>query len=91
MDAASWYKKPTAGNHGQAVIIDEVDGRSVALVYDDARDGALIEAAPDLLAALREVQSLIASWRDGGDTDAALEELKYRVVDAAIRKATGVS
>ena len=49
----------------------------------------LIAAAPDMLAALLETQSLIAAWRDGGDVDAALEELKYRAIDTAIAKATG--
>ncbi len=50
-----WYAKPTAGNH-QYIIASESTGATVALIYDPSNgDAALIAAAPDLLAALRDL------------------------------------
>ncbi len=46
----NWYESKT-GNH-QGLVIDEADGRNVAVVYDK-KDAPLIAAAPALLAALR--------------------------------------
>lgn len=50
----TWYYSPTAGHdiHGQGTIADEDTGRTVALAYDGAKDGALLAAAPELLEAL---------------------------------------
>ena len=43
-----WFVSST-GNH-QGLVIDETDGRNVAVTYDKA-DAPLIAAAPELLAA----------------------------------------
>jgi hypothetical protein len=45
----SWYPKPGSG--GQGIVIDEADGRTVAVAYDH-KDTALLAASPKLLAAL---------------------------------------
>lgn len=55
----------------------------------------LLNAAPQMLAALIEVQRAIANDRDGEQYThhihgkLALEEVKYLIVDAAIELATG--
>ena len=51
-------------------------------------DARLIAAAPELLEALRTVQTEIAKWRDG-EAHMNFEDMKYCVVDAAIAKAEG--
>jgi hypothetical protein len=49
----NWYNKQGSG--GQGIVIDEADGRTVAIAYD-AKDAALIAAAPELLEALHALQ-----------------------------------
>ncbi|HUV97291.1 MAG TPA: hypothetical protein VMV98_07455 [Acidobacteriaceae bacterium] len=46
----SWYT--TKGSMGQGLVIDEADGRNVAVAYDE-KDAPLLAAAPDLVRALR--------------------------------------
>ena len=92
-------RSPHAKNDWYAVVFDNTkNGKPhhprTADVYgmskiEAAEKARLIAAAPDMLEALLETQSLIAAWRDGGEVDAALEELKYRAIDTAIAKATG--
>ena len=52
----TWYFK--LGSMGQALVIDEADGRTVAVAYDE-KDAALLTAAPTLLAALKEAERVI--------------------------------
>ena len=50
----NWTARGTAGHesHGQWAVYDDA-GKDVAIVYDGPRDGNLIAAAPDLLAACK--------------------------------------
>ena len=54
----TWYFK--LGSMGQALVIDEADGRNVAVAYDE-KDAALLAAAPELLAALTAVEARLTS------------------------------
>lgn len=45
-----WYAKKSAGN-GQGLVINEEDGRNVAVAYDE-KDAQLLAAAPELASAL---------------------------------------
>ena len=47
-----YYCNSGPDSHQQALVIDEGDGRNVAVVYD-RKDAPLLSAAPDLLAACR--------------------------------------
>jgi len=47
-----WYKNQ--GSSGQALVVDEETGRTVAVAYDGA-DGNLLAAAPALRTALSEI------------------------------------
>jgi hypothetical protein len=86
-----WFVS-TTGNH-QGLVIDENDGRNVAVTYDKA-DAPLIAAAPKLLAALERAhialeksvhfESGLPFWRKGGDGYAAMLDAR-----AAIAEATG--
>lgn len=57
--------------------------------------GPMLAAAPDLLAALRLVQTALANYRDGeavllpSHPNLCMEEIKYCIVDAAINVAEG--
>lgn len=71
-----WYTKPTAGHeiHGQTAVYGE-NGKTIAIVYDGAKDAAIIERAvnnhADLLNAL---QAFIDLWPvRGGDIKATPE------------------
>jgi len=55
-----WYFK--LGSMGPALVIDEADGRTVAVAYDE-KDAALLAAAPELLARLAEVTCCLNTWR----------------------------
>jgi hypothetical protein len=50
------YHKSTSA--GQSLIIEESTGRNIAVSYDE-KDGPLLAAAPDLLAALQEAERVI--------------------------------
>ena len=54
-----WYGKEQSGSE-QGLIIDEENGRNVAVAYDK-RDTALIAAAPALLAACKACEELLFS------------------------------
>jgi len=43
---------------GQGIIIDEADGRNVAVAYDE-KDAPLLAAAPDLLAACQKLLNVM--------------------------------
>ena len=54
----NWYAKSTSG--GQGLVIDEADGRNVAVAYDE-KDAGLLAAAPDMRTALSTAaESLLA-------------------------------
>jgi len=90
-----WTAEPTqSGNYN----IRQRPAFRPALVWDTGlgdetyANARLIAAAPDLLAALRDVQIALAQWRDSEPVNVRgidnLEEVKYLIVDAAIAKAT---
>jgi hypothetical protein len=78
--AQDWSARGTGGHerHGQWAVYDS-NGRDIAIVYDGAAHGPLIAAAPDLLAALRNIDSNAAE---------SVEWIR-RVAREAIRKAEG--
>ena len=77
----NWYAGKGSG--GQGTVIEEDTGRTVAVAYDE-KDAALLAAAPELLAALRELERGIRLWISEGVSDEALTRAQ-----AAIRAATG--
>ena len=78
-DPVSWYVAST-GNH-QGLVIDEADGRNVAVTYDK-KDAPLVAASPKLLAALVHAQErLNAIPHRYADTD-------FRQISNAISEAT---
>ncbi len=79
-----WYAKNSA-DRGQGLVIDEADGRNVAVAYE-RKDTALLAAAPELLEALQSVLASVpfANYRGDGE----LEECETRV-RAALAKAEG--
>jgi len=80
-----WYAKPTAGDH-QQVIASDTTGATVALVYDPANgDADLIAAAPDLLAALRNLEFYGRHW--GKPVTGFVDAMS--AANAAIAKAEG--
>ena len=62
-----WYDKVSCNRQG--LVIEEVSGRTVAVVFDD-KDTALLAAAPDLLAELEVALEIIKNeyppeqWKD---------------------------
>lgn len=82
---ASWYSKPGSG--GQGLVIDENDGRTVAVAYDE-KDRELLAAAPELLSALI---GLMEAWTP--ETGQRFERLcgttRVNLARAAIARATG--
>ena len=70
-----WYVAKGGGS-GQALVVDEADGRSVAVAYD-GKDAPLLAAAPELLAALR------------GMLDLRPDREVYRRAEAAVGEAGG--
>jgi len=77
--AQSWYA-PKSSNH-QGTIVNEGDGRTVAVAYDKA-DAPLIAAAPELLEALQT----ILSYHDKDEID---DNWQLKEASAAIAKARG--
>ena len=77
-----WYVGNNS-NDSQGLIIDENTGRNVAVSYD-AKDAALIAAAPELLAALL----YIVNDCEPGE-DAQLTVTGYNLACAVIAKAKG--
>ena len=67
MKQKTWYYRPTAGHetHGQGVVVDEATGRDVAVIYDGDADGAMLAAAPEMLAALELVLNCQNYTSDG--------------------------
>ena len=61
----NWY--PKKGSSGQGLVIDEDNGRTVAVAYDE-KDAPLIAAAPELLAAIEDI---VKRW-ESGDLAAAV-------------------
>ena len=78
-----------------APCIIAVMGNAKAWPAEARANTLLIAAAPDLLAALCDVQAALACHRDGVTYrhpvhgQIALEEVKYLIVDPVIAKATG--
>jgi hypothetical protein len=78
----TWYAKPT-GCGGQALIISELDGRNVAVAYEE-KDAPLLAAAPKLIEAAKLADNLIRlieEWADADQTDA--EQLMDEIVALA--------
>jgi hypothetical protein len=96
-----WYMSRDAVPDGIVqVTISADNGDRVATVFQTEANARLIASAPTLLAALDKVQEALANWRDNppSRTDVlvsddgiplTLEEVKYCIVDDAIRQATG--
>ena len=77
----SWYT--TKGSMGQGLVIDEADGRTVAVAYDE-KDAPLLAAAPDMLEALKWVQARLFMHEGASDAyDAASVAI---TLASAIRK-----
>ena len=99
MKTKSWYYRPTAGHetHGQGVIADEETGRDVAIAYDGDADGALLAAAPAMLAALEAIHAALnqpvqyTGLRTPASTDVLRSDatLARNMAKQAIQKATG--
>lgn len=49
----TWYESRTANSH-QVLVVDQSDGRNVAVTYD-RKDARLIAKAPELLELAREL------------------------------------
>lgn len=62
------------GSGGQGLVIDEADGRTVAVAYD-AKDAPLLAAAPDLAAVCRE----ILNWCDGFPSGQSIKERRETI------------
>jgi hypothetical protein len=87
-----WYEQPSAGHerHGQSIVASERTGKTIAVVYDGNADAQLIAAAPDLLAALR---NLFDDWVTlvGEDLREENDDVKriWDSCEAAITQAQG--
>lgn len=55
MNPQIWYSKNTSS--GQALVIDEATGANIAVAYDP-QHGALLAAAPELLALARHITAM---------------------------------
>lgn len=85
-ERAAWYEAKMGNDH-QGLIVEEGTGRSVAVSYDKA-DAPLIAAAPEMLAALKELSSLV--WTHGLLIDATpATKAAYRAAIDAAQKAEG--
>ena len=62
-----WYAAKSAGP-GQGLVIDESDGRNVAVAYDE-KDTPLLAAAPELANALIEVMESLENWMEIAEDD----------------------
>lgn len=82
-----WYAKNAGGGH-QGLVIDEADGRTVAVSYDP-KDAALLAAAPDLLAALQALMFVMNRDDDGDYFICSEAKSDIAAAREAIAKATG--
>ena len=80
-----WYEAST-GNH-QRLIISEVDGSNVAVVYDN-KDAAIIAAAPDLLRVCKELFSYLQFQEPETAATRAMFNLSRQVLACAERRGT---
>jgi hypothetical protein len=78
----AWYAKKSAGT-GQGIVIDEEDGRNVAVAYDE-QDTALLAAAPDLLNACRKLLNVLEA-----EAECDFYKAHKQLAVDAIEKATG--
>lgn len=85
----AWVVKPTAGHdiHGQSAVYDQDTGLNIAIVYDGERDGNLIAAAPDLLAACQLV--IEADNECGSASPRKLHPITRTRLELAIARAEG--
>lgn len=83
-----WNTSENAGYelHGQGAIADEVDGKTIAIVFDLNKHGNLIAAAPELLEALKSLVGSPIRPLDGYE-----KEIDRHMIHAhtAIAKAEG--
>lgn len=88
----TFYRTRT-DSHGQACIVEEDTGRSVAVVYDADSDADILAAAPELLEALtlalRRIESDIYRWPvdDTGSVEHQSAKTAASICRAAIAKA----
>lgn len=91
-----WYSKTTnvGSPSEQGLVIDESTGRNVAVAYDP-KDGPLLAAAPELLAALELhiafLDSLNKGWLGKTTGDVGLLNKAYIKGSEALAKAKGES
>jgi hypothetical protein len=71
----TWYSKPGSG--GQGLVIDEADGRTVAVAYDE-KDAEILAAAPTAL----EEYARLSEWN--GRLRKALTDCQQALGDAAV-------
>lgn len=87
-----WNSHRTAGHdiHGQSAVYVELDGKSIALVYDGDVNARLISAAPELFEALQEciTEKGAIAERNHAYAMRRLEAISTIAV-AAIQKAKG--
>ncbi len=76
----TWYAKRSAGP-GQGLVIEEETGRNVAVSYDE-KDTPLLAAAPELLAALRDILAWVVYTRDGHAHVRCLRHAEQAVAEA---------
>jgi len=85
---SKYYSKPTSA--GQALLIEEGTGRTVAVSYDQ-KDGPLLAAAPEMLEALEALTKHIDDLPDGTEKcrtlKTALNNRAGDLIRAAIEKA----
>lgn len=77
-----WYFK--LATMGQALVIDEADGRNVAVAYDE-KDAALLAAAPELLKRLADVTCCLNTWRALLEKRATAEPVKTIVYNMKLQ------
>lgn len=84
----TWYEAKMGNDH-QGLVVEETTGVNIAVVYD-RKHTALLAAAPDMLAALKQAAAVYGDLRpaDGANIDSLSA---YQNMLHAITKAEGRS